>query len=251
MNKNLAVLTLSQVFGFTANIITVFLSGIVGSQITSIKSLSTLPTANILSIDIDLKARKYISKRAIYSELDFKYQDFTSIPENSLVLFDDHQNNLERIKQAQWFGIKHLVFDDNYPAKKGDCYSIKKAFANAGFNHQLKIKGIIKTFFLIFLELFKKKINKNYFISKDVLSSRFLRDVKPNKVDFKYIERNIEIYYEFPPIFKSVKTKWKDDWDNIKYPTEEPILDESEKSENQTAYDEAKFYTWITYVKLL
>jgi len=45
MNKNLSLLALSQVFGFTANIITVFLSGIVGSQITSIKSLSTLPTA--------------------------------------------------------------------------------------------------------------------------------------------------------------------------------------------------------------
>ena len=45
MNKNLSLLALSQVFGFTANIITVFLSGIVGSQITSVKSLSTLPTA--------------------------------------------------------------------------------------------------------------------------------------------------------------------------------------------------------------
>ena len=45
MNKNLSLLTLSQIFGFTANIITVFLSGIVGSQITHIKSLSTLPTA--------------------------------------------------------------------------------------------------------------------------------------------------------------------------------------------------------------
>jgi len=45
MNKNLSLLVISQVFGFTANIITVFLSGIVGSQITSIKSLSTLPTS--------------------------------------------------------------------------------------------------------------------------------------------------------------------------------------------------------------
>jgi len=45
MNKNLSILALSQVFGFTANIITVFLSGIVGSQIASIKSLSTLPTS--------------------------------------------------------------------------------------------------------------------------------------------------------------------------------------------------------------
>ena len=45
MNKNLWLLTLSQVFGFTAATITVFLSGIIGSEITSIKSLSTLPTA--------------------------------------------------------------------------------------------------------------------------------------------------------------------------------------------------------------
>ncbi len=45
MNKNLSLLTISQVFGFTAATITVFLSGIIGSQIASIKSLSTLPTA--------------------------------------------------------------------------------------------------------------------------------------------------------------------------------------------------------------
>jgi len=45
MNKNLSLLTLSQVFGFTAATITVFLSGIIGSQIASIKSLATLPTA--------------------------------------------------------------------------------------------------------------------------------------------------------------------------------------------------------------
>jgi len=45
MNKNLSLLTISQVFGFTAATITVFLSGIIGSQIVSIKSLATLPTA--------------------------------------------------------------------------------------------------------------------------------------------------------------------------------------------------------------
>ena len=43
INKNLSLLTLSQVFGFTAANVTVFLSGIIGSQLSSIKSLSTLP----------------------------------------------------------------------------------------------------------------------------------------------------------------------------------------------------------------
>ena len=45
MNKNLSLLVLSQVFGFTNAAITVFLGGIIGSQITSIKSLATLPVA--------------------------------------------------------------------------------------------------------------------------------------------------------------------------------------------------------------
>ena len=43
MNKNLFLLTLSQIFSFTAAPVTVFLSGIIGSQISSVKSLSTLP----------------------------------------------------------------------------------------------------------------------------------------------------------------------------------------------------------------
>ena len=43
MNKNLFLLTASQVFGFTAANVTVFLSGIIGSQLSSIKSLSTFP----------------------------------------------------------------------------------------------------------------------------------------------------------------------------------------------------------------
>ncbi len=43
MNKNLFLLTSSQIFGFTAANVTVFLSGIIGSQISPIKTLSTLP----------------------------------------------------------------------------------------------------------------------------------------------------------------------------------------------------------------
>ena len=43
MNINLSLLILSQVFGFTAANVTVFLSGIIGSQISPIKSLSTFP----------------------------------------------------------------------------------------------------------------------------------------------------------------------------------------------------------------
>ena len=43
MNRNLALLVSSQVFAFTAATVTVFISGIIGSQLSPIKALSTLP----------------------------------------------------------------------------------------------------------------------------------------------------------------------------------------------------------------
>ncbi len=43
MNRNLLLLVLSQVFSFTAATVTVFISGIIGSQLSPIKTLSTLP----------------------------------------------------------------------------------------------------------------------------------------------------------------------------------------------------------------
>ena len=43
MNRNLFLLILSQVFGFTAATVTVFISGIIGSDLSSLKTLSTLP----------------------------------------------------------------------------------------------------------------------------------------------------------------------------------------------------------------
>ena len=45
LNKNLILLTICQVFSFTAPPITVFISGIVGLKISPIASLATLPTS--------------------------------------------------------------------------------------------------------------------------------------------------------------------------------------------------------------
>ena len=46
MNRNLSLLISSQVFGFTAANVTVFLSGIIGSQLSTIKSLATFPPSS-------------------------------------------------------------------------------------------------------------------------------------------------------------------------------------------------------------
>ena len=47
-NRNVWLLTLSQIFGFSAATVNVFLGGIIGSQLVAIKILSTLPIALLL-----------------------------------------------------------------------------------------------------------------------------------------------------------------------------------------------------------
>jgi MFS family permease len=69
MNKNLIILTLSQIFSFTAAPVTVFLSGIIGSQISPIKSLSTLPMSiSVVGIAIGAvfatKVMSFIGRKA-------------------------------------------------------------------------------------------------------------------------------------------------------------------------------------------
>ncbi|GER52686.1 hypothetical protein STAS_30143 [Striga asiatica] len=50
------------------------------------------------------------------------------IKDNSrvLVFFDDHQNELKRLKQALKAGFQHLVFEDNYDTGTGDHYSFRQ-----------------------------------------------------------------------------------------------------------------------------
>ncbi|CAN4100251.1 unnamed protein product [Withania somnifera] len=43
-----------------------------------------------------------------------------------LIFFDDHQNELKRLKQALKAGYKHLIFEDNYDTGTGDHYSFRQ-----------------------------------------------------------------------------------------------------------------------------
>ena len=45
MNKNLWIITVSQIFSFTPAPVNIFLSGIIGSTLSPIKSLQTVPTS--------------------------------------------------------------------------------------------------------------------------------------------------------------------------------------------------------------
>ena len=93
MNKNLLLLTLSQVFGFSNAAITVFLGGIIGSQITSIKSLSTLPVASSVvgTAVFTYFAAKIMSK--IGRRLGFIFAALGSSTSALLAAFSIYQQN--------------------------------------------------------------------------------------------------------------------------------------------------------------
>ena len=83
MNKNLWLLILSQIFAFTAAPVTVFLSGIIGSQFSPVKSLATLPMAlSIVGIAIfaifAAKVMSIIGRRAgfMFASLEAHYHHY-------------------------------------------------------------------------------------------------------------------------------------------------------------------------------
>lgn len=75
----------------------------------------------------------YRSPRATYLKQDFATLGWTHLPlDQTVVFFDDHQNAVARVKDAQRIGFTHLLFEDNYPPGQGDCYSLKQAFMRDG-----------------------------------------------------------------------------------------------------------------------
>ncbi len=68
--------------------------------------------------------------------------------------------------------------------------------------------------------------------------------------DADYLKDVLKVYYEFPPVLKSERTRWGDKWDDKKYPTPEPLYKNVENEYLQVYFDELIHYTWICYVEL-
>ena len=171
-------------------------SGVLRGQSTWLIE-NTLPNSKILSIDIDLSQRVYISKKAEYSNIDFKDQDFSNLPEDTLVFLDDHVNHYERLQQARFFNIKKIILEDKCLEGKGDFYTINHAINKKGFNHNYTKSSLFKTFLIFSNEFLKKLFSKKYIFKLEKIKSR-LKDYPPNENDFKNIEKNIKTYSEFP-----------------------------------------------------
>ena len=206
------------------------------------------PKAKLVSIDLNLGYRTYISDNAVYSDKDFSEQDWSEVTDESLVFFDDHQNAYKRLQQCKWFGFKHIIFEDNYPTTQGDCYSLKKAFANAGFEPAHSQTTLTKNAIASkILRRFARLIG----LSPISLTPQYEAvKIHPNDTDSHMLQKRLDVYYEFPPVFKAGKTRWGDEWNETLYPTPEPLLERRTKSSHDAFLDEAVFYTWICYVRL-
>ena len=195
------------------------------------------PNAELFCIDINLNRIRYRSDKAKYFYSDFSTIDWSTLPKDETVLFcDDHQNSYERVKTAKWFGFKHLIIEDNYPPYVGDCYSLKKAFLNVGFKYNPSRPKSIKA-------RIKRKIEKHIGITR-------YSEIPANNVDSTYLEQNLDVYYEFSPIFKSKHTRFGALWDDDNFPTNEPLLNLQEEEYQRIFFDEAGYYNWMCYVKL-
>lgn len=204
------------------------------------------PDAELHCIDPNLERIQYRSAQARYYQQDFASLDWNHLPkEDTLLFFDDHQNAYERAKTAKWFGFKHLMFEDNYAALHGDVYSFKKAFAHAGFIPDVVEQSAPKT-----LKARLRPVVLSTLATFIHIPSGGHEGIPPNQADAAYLRQNLEIYYEFPPIFQVEQTRWNDTWDDRNYPTPQPLLTSVSEPYQQIFLDEALDYTWICYAKL-
>ena len=200
------------------------------------------PDAEIISIDLNLSQREYVSKHVSYFDRDFADIDWSGIDTNSaLAFFDDHQNAYSRLQLCRWFGFRHVIFEDNYPANQGDCYSLKQAFSGAGFE-PLSSSG--------HTESGLQKIARKMKLLPTLTPQYNRLQISPNQHDAAALRQNLEVYSEFPPLFQRDVTRWGDSWTGHKYATPDPLLPATAKEDHPVLWDEAIAYTWICYTKL-
>jgi hypothetical protein len=179
------------------------------------------PAARLFCIEPNPTAIEYRSARAEYLVRDFAETTWDLPGPTTLLFFDDHQNALERVQLAGELGFRHLIFEDNYPAGRGDCYSLKRAFMGEAPPAPRTLLGRAR-----------QRLGRLVGQDVDVVS---------------YLEGALETYCEFPPIVRSRKTRWGDAWDDEKYPTPAALLSNAEADAGGLFASDADSYTWICY----
>ncbi len=182
------------------------------------------PKARLVCMDPDPSARIYRSARAEYRTDDFSEVSWDLPREGTLLFFDDHQDELLRVRTAAKLGFRHLIFEDNYPVGRGDCYSLKQACSGEPPPTARDLTSRL---------------------TEKLRSALSRRDAIPPELCL------LERYFEFPPVVRSATTRWGDPWSNERYPTPEALFtEEALPNAFKLFAAEAQFYTWICYAQL-
>lgn len=187
-----------------------------------------VPDAKIISIDITFNHLQYKSDEATYLDKDMTSYDWDrlfsemeekeGITRDDIVLFlDDHQNFLNRLEYVHSLGIKHILYEDNYPSTQGDTFSPKKILARRDY----------------VMDYAGRREHHKY-----------------SYLDYQRFDDRVETYQEMPPIYKAETTRWGDAWDDDTYLSPEPLLEYNTSSKYPTYLSEAPSYTWICYMGL-
>ena len=228
----------------------------------------SLENFNLVSIDINLKLREYVSsdKNIQYYEGDIEELSFKDVDvQNTLVYFDDHTNVIERLKFLNSWGIKYAIFEDNYPVGQGDCYSIRKILNKSGqginesfpnFKEPVNRFSSYKIINKIYKKLFYKDNTLPFFLSRYYYYQKNLK--KPNPADYDLFNKIVKNHYEIQPVYRYRTQRWKNsDWSK-QYESLNPLYKDLENNPfssdlqlfEQESPNEMYNYTYISLVEL-
>jgi hypothetical protein len=192
------------------------------------------PSARIECIEPRPRAIAYRSPRARYHREDFSRLDWRELPrERTVLFFDDHQDALARVRLCARLGLRHLLCEDNYPPGRGDCYSLKQAFAGAGFTPPPPAGSLLRR------------------VARRLLGRGATGvPVPPGGRDARDLRELLEVYEELPPPFRVSDTRFGDAWEGARYATPAPLLDAAHDPFQRVLLDEARSYTWLCYARL-
>ena len=229
---------------------------------------NSLDKFNLVSIDINLGLREYISnnENIKYFEGDIEDLSFKDIDvKNTIVYFDDHTNVIERLKFLYSWGIKYAIFEDNYPVGQGDAYSVRKVLNKSGqdikewypsYKKPINKFSNHKILNKIYKKLFYQNNTLPYFLTEYYYYQKKLK--KPNSADYDLFQKLVKQHYEIQPVYLYNNQRWvNSDWSGH-YESLEPIYKDLNSSPyarelelfEKESPNEMYNYTYISLVEL-
>ncbi len=228
-----------------------------------------LPNVKLISVDLDLSLRQYISKNpnTTYLEGDVEDISFEDFDKNkTLIFFDDHTNVMHRVKFLYSWGMKYAIFEDNYPPGHGDSYSIRKIMSDYGQPITDMVPGYeyrnrFENYKFIPKSFRERLSNANttwpYFLTHYYHVQNKLK--KANSVDKILFNKIVKKHFEIQPIFLYENQKWGVvGWEN-QYVTLKPIFNNIDKGEYSQKLQKFELespnrmfnYNYISFVELV